>query len=67
MDFSYLPCYRSEGSRIGLKIAELAWGEAEDQYCHPEANTTGRGPVTGPMWKHLFQDIFINQLFVFNV
>ena len=41
--FSYWPCYRSEGGLIGLRIAVLARGEAEDQYGHRKANTTGRG------------------------
>ena len=36
-------------SRIGLGIAVLARGEAEGQYSHPKARTTGRGPVTGPL------------------
>ena len=47
--FSYWPCYRSEGSRIGLRIAVLIRGEAEGEYSHPKANKTARGPVTGPM------------------
>ena len=64
MDVFILACYRSDGSRIGLIIAVLARGEAKRQYSHPKANTTGRGPVTGAMWKHPFHDIFINQLFV---
>ena len=32
-------------------------------YSHPKANTTSQRPVTGPMWKHPFHDIFTNQLF----
>ena len=64
MDVLYWPCNRSEGSRIGLRIVVLARGEAEGKYSHPKANTTGRGLVTGPMVKHPFHDIFINQLFV---
>ena len=60
--FSYWPCNRSKGSHIGMKIAVLALGFTLGQYSHPKADTTGQGPVTGPMWKHLFHDIFINQL-----
>ena len=45
MFFYYWSCYRSKGSRIGLRIAVLAWGEAEGQYNHPKACATGRGPV----------------------
>ena len=63
---SYWPCYRSEGSHIGLRIVVMAWGVASGQYSNPQTNTTGQEPVTGPMWKHPFHDIFIDQLFVFN-
>ena len=33
----------SEGNRTGPRIAVLARGEAEGQYSHPKANTTGWG------------------------
>ena len=42
----------------------LYWPEAESQYSHPMDSTTARELVTGPIWKHLFHDIFN---FVFNV
>ena len=57
--FSYWPFNRSDGSDIGLRITVLARGEAEGHYSHPKANTTARGPVTGPVRKHQFHDIFI--------
>ena len=47
--FSYWLGYRSEGNRIGLRIAILVRGEAEGQYSHLNADMTGRGPLTGPI------------------
>ena len=45
--FSYWPCYRSEGSCIGLMTAVLDRVEAEGKYSHPKANTTDRGSLIG--------------------
>ena len=64
--FSSWPCYKSDGSRIGLRIDVWPRGEAEGQYSYPKAYTIGRGPVTRPLWKHPFHNIFINQLFIFK-
>ena len=36
----------SEGSRIGLRIAVLARGDAEGWYNNSKANTTGLGQYT---------------------
>ena len=65
--FSYWPCYRFGGSRIGLRIAVLTRAEAEDQYSHPKTNTTARGQCENILFMTFL--IFINQLliFVFNV
>ena len=47
--FSHRQSYRSSGGRTGLRMAVLAWGEAEGQNSNPQANTTALGPVTEPI------------------
>ena len=57
--FSYWPCYRFSGSRIGLRMPVLAGGFASSQYSNPPANTTALGPVTGLIDKLPFNKIIL--------
>ena len=57
--FSDWPCNRSTESQIGLQMVVLALGFASVQYSNPQANTTALGPVTGPIWKHPFNNIIL--------
>ena len=62
--FTLLQCERNnsvntKGSRFGLRTFVKPRGEAEGQYSYPKANTTGRGAVTGQIWKHPFDNIIL--------
>ena len=49
-------CFHA-GPVTGLRTVVLAL----ELLYWPKANTTASGPVTGPMCKHPFHDIFVNQ------
>ena len=53
------PVTGPKASPIGLQMAVLALGEAEDQYSNPRANMPTLGPVTGQIWKHSFNNIIV--------
>ena len=52
--FLHWLCYRSSACRIGLWMAV-----ASGQYSSTQANMTALWPITGPIWKHPFNNIIL--------
>ena len=57
--FSHWPLLQVLGQSFWPSGVVLALGFASGQYSNPQANKIGLEPVTGPIWKHLFNNIIL--------